>query len=197
MPADLPVIRLVSELATWIGLIPLICLATLWWNGEQRDAAYWWLAVAFGVSWLADMAALVIDPFTVSLVYPISQTGLIAAVFLSKRGARILVLGLLGIGAVAAMIHEPGKPDFLLHACAWAMIVAMVEDINALPTIRAALLIYFGLGLLAWASYVIIPGWTSWLFFQSCRAVGLGIFCYAAVHVRPALHILRPSRKVA
>lgn len=190
-------IRLVSELATWIGLIPLICLGTLWWHGDKRDAAYWWLAAAFGVSWLADMAALLIDPYIVTLVYPVSQTGLVAAVFLSRRGARWLVLGLLGIGAIAAMIHEPGKPDLLLRACAWAMIVAMVEDLNALPTIRASLLVYFGLGILAWAGYVVSPGWTSWLLFQCCRVVGLSIFCYAAVHVRPTLQVIRPSRRVA
>ena len=191
------VARVASELSTWIGAVPLCCLIGLWWQGEQRDAAYWWLGIAFGISWLADMLALVVDPFTVSLLYPVSQTSIIAGVFLSRKEARGVLFVLVLVGTVAILIRSPGEPDFLLRASAWSMLVAMAFDLRAIPQVRTALLVYFGLGLLAWTGYVAVPGWTSWLLYQATRAAGLGLFCSAVWDVKPTLQVVRATRRVA
>ena len=64
---------------TWhMALVPCVTLAWLQLAGQPRDVAWWWLGGAFLVSWLADAAAYsAIDPWLVSLVYPMTQAGII------------------------------------------------------------------------------------------------------------------------
>jgi hypothetical protein len=53
--------------------------------------------------------------------------------------------------------------------------------------IRLPVLITFGLGWLAWLGYNMLPAWSTWGVYQSVRACGLGVFCWAtAPHRVPA-----------
>ena len=160
-----------------MALVPLAWLGLLTAAGQSRDAAWWWLAGAFAVSWVADTAAHWADPARVSLVYPVTQTALVGAVLLERRAAGLLTALLVTVGLVAAWI---GGLDVLLRTVAWGAIVGIVWDRPALGRLRVALLVSFGLGLVAWWGYAVAPGWTSWGVYQSVRAAGLLLFCWAA-----------------
>lgn len=179
-------------IAHHMALIPLAWLAGLRARGRRRDAAWWWLAGAFAVSWLADTAAHWVDPWLIGLVYPVSQSALVAAVLLDRREAAKLLAVLLLIGVGAALWHGVQGPDVLLRTVAWGAIAGIAFDRWELGRLRMSLLVTFGLGLIAWMGYAIWPGWTSWLVYQGARAFGIGLFCWAAF--RPvALSLSRRS----
>jgi hypothetical protein len=172
-----------AEVAHHLGLVPLAWLAIK----RVRDTAYWWLGMAFGVSWIADTLAHFMGQSRVSLAYPVSQAALIGAVFLTRKDAWQLV-GILLSAAIAALLFSGW--DLLLHTIAWGSIVGIMWDKWQLGHLRTSLLVTFGLGLLAWWGYVAHPGWTTWLLFQSCRLVGTLVFCYAVVNDRPLLKVV-------
>lgn len=169
--------RAVGEAAHWVGLVPLVWLGLLTAAGQSRGAAWWWLAGAFAVSWIADTAAHWVDPARVSLVYPVTQTALVGAVLLERRAAGLLTALLVTVGLVAAWM---GGLDVLLRTVAWGAIVGIVWDRPALGRLRTALLTSFGLGLACWWAYALSPGWMTWGALQGVRALGLLLFCWAA-----------------
>lgn len=177
------------ELAHFMALVPLAWLALLRSHGQRRGAAWWWLATAFAVSWLADTAAHWVDPWQVSVVYPVSQAALVGAVFLSRTDALRLLAALVCVGWFAAI--RPHRPDVLLHVVAWVAVVGVVYDRWALGTLRVALFVYFGGGALAWIGYAAWPGWASWIVYQGTRAAGIALFCVAATRPAPTLRVLR------
>ncbi len=178
MPANLPVI------ATALGAVPFVCAAA-----TKAPRAYWWLALALGVSLLADLSALLThQPWWVSRVYVVSQAALVAAVFLDRTEAlwtlaALVVLGLLGV------FLQPSGPELFTHTCAWGLAALIAYEIAPQP-LRRSLLVYFGWGLLAWCVYVALPGWDSWLAYQGTRLVGIGLFGYACGKPHPQLRIL-------
>jgi hypothetical protein len=171
--------RIVSEVASEMGLVPLLWLVALHTRGRRQDVALWWLAGAFAVSWVADTAALWVDPWLVSLVYPLSQVAIVGAVFLLRADAITLIAALLTVGLAAAIVN--GKPDVLLHTAAWGAAAGIVADRWELGRLRTALLVYFALGWLCWIGYAIWPGWWSWGLLQASRAAGIALFCWASV----------------
>lgn len=189
MPAHLPVIA--AELATAIGLVPVVWLAVV--RPRQADPAWFWLATAFTVSWVADTVARVVDPWLVSLTYPMSQAALVGFVVLSRRDAWTLLLALLVTALAAVVVRvETRGPDLLIHTVAWLSVVGIVWDRWALP-VRGSLVAYFGLGWLAWVGYTLAPGWPTWIAHQGTRAVGIALFCAAARSTSPSLRLVRAS----
>lgn len=168
--------------AHFLGLVPLLLVAAF-----RAPRAYWWLAGAFGVSFLADSVARYSDPFWVSRVYPVSQAALVAAVFLSRSEAlwtlgALVVLGLLGV------FLEPAGPELFTHTCAWGLAALLAYEVAPEP-LRRSLLVYFGWGTLAWFAYVAVPGYPSWLAYQGTRLVGIGLFGYACWKPAPQLRL--------
>jgi hypothetical protein len=174
-----------------LGIIPLAWLAWLAARGKCPDAAWWWLAGAYFVSFLADTAALMgVDPWLPSLVYPVSQAALIGAVLLERTQARTFVIVLVLTGLAAVLWLGVGSPDVLVHTVAWLGVALVVYNRDALGRLRTALLVSFGWGWLAWVGYAIAPGWPAWFAYQSVRAVGIGSFCMAAMNPTPRLKVL-------
>jgi len=170
--------------ATSIGILPLAMV------GVQRptEPAWWWLTAAFGVSAVADLGARLWNaPFFVSPLYTVSQSALIGAVFLVRGEALRFVLAMTVAGIVSAWLHR--QPDVLLHTVAWGGVVGIVYDRWQLGHLRTALLVAFGLGLLAWWGYVMVPGWPTWLLYQSTRLWAAVLFCYAVTHDTPRLRL--------
>lgn len=180
MPAHLPVISLVA----WgLGLVPLLCVAA-----TKAPKAYWWLAGAFAVSFLADASALLTAaPHWVSRVYVVSQAALVGAVFLDRPDALWTLAALVFLGLVGVFL-QPAGPELFTHTCAWGLVALLAYEIAPQP-LRRSLLVYFGWGLLAWAAYVMVPGWPSWLAYQGTRLVGIALFGYACWKPAPELRL--------
>jgi hypothetical protein len=185
----------VVTVAIVMGLLPLAFLGFLRVRGQRRDAAWVWLAGAFAVSWIADVIAgylPVPDRWVVSLVYPVTQTSLVAAVLLPRRRAIILTVVLAVTGCIAALWHGVEGPDIVLRTVAWLAIIGILADRSELPLrLSWALFVYFGLGWIAWlvhAELLVVP---SWYAYQSVRLVGLLLFCWAAMKPGPDLKLSR------
>lgn len=183
--------RLVSEIASEMALLPLVWL--LWLRVRRRDlgAAWWWLSGAFAVSWIADTAALWVDPWLVGAVYPVSQAVIMGFVFLSRREALAFIIALLIVGIADVFWKGVSSPDILLRTVAWLSVVGILWQLKQLQRLRTALLVYFGLGWLCWMGYAIWPGWTSWSAYQITRLVGILLFCFAATSPLPQLKLSR------
>jgi hypothetical protein len=174
-----------------LGVVPFAWLAWLAARGERRDIAWWWLAGAFFVSFIADSFALAgVEPWLMSLVYPVSQAAIVGAVLLDREDAVLFVLALGLIGFLAVLWKGVGTPDVLVHTVAWASIAIIALDREALGKLRLALLVAFGFGWLAWLGYTLSLGWPTWLAYQGVRAIGIGTFCWAAAKPGPTFRVL-------
>lgn len=181
---------MIFYLAYSLGVIPLAWLAWLAARWHRRDAAWWWLGGAFFVSFIADSFALAgVEPWLMSLVYPVSQAAIVGAVLLEREDAGLFVLALVTMGIVAVLWRGVGTPDVVVHTVAWGSIAVVALDRAALGRLRLALIVAFGFGWIAWIGYTITPGWTSWICYQGLRALGIGCFCWAASRPAPRLRI--------
>lgn len=183
-----------AEVAHYMALVPLAWLLGLHWRRIDRDAAWWWLALAFSVSWLADSATALLPRsagWVPGLVYPVAQTGLIAAVLLPRSSAWLLVGALVGIALAAAVHVSASEPDLLLRTAADFTALLIVVLRPELPrALRAALIATFGLGWLAWVVFARTLVLPSWYAYQSCRAIGLAFFCAAVWRPSVTLTVL-------
>lgn len=166
-----------------MGLAPLACLAVLHLCGRRRERAWWVLAVALGVSWLADTAAHWMDPRMVSVVYPVSQAGIVGAVLLKRRDAEYFVTALVAVALVVVLARGVEARDWILHTFAWGGVTVMLMRHRALGRLSFALSLYFGLGAICWIAYATHPLAVTWYAYQISRALGLALFCWAAVTV--------------
>jgi hypothetical protein len=180
---------MLPEVTHWMALVPLAFLAWRHVTVTRSDAAYWWLALAFSVSWLADTAAHWVSPDLVGNLYPQLQAALIAAVFLQRREAWFVTVSLAAVSLVIVALDGAAGFDVLLRSVAFATVCGVVLDRWALGPLRTALLVYFGAGLIAWYAYAAWPSWATWGVYQSMRALGLVLFCLAARDPRPKLVI--------
>lgn len=184
---------LAAEVAHWMALLPLTFLMVRAVNSDVNPA-WFWLAGAFAVSWLADSwADMLPEPqrWVPSLVYPLAQSALVGAVLLSKRRAYLALALLTGLGLASAALFGAHGPDLLLRGVAWAGVVAIVAAHRGLPSrLRIALSVYFGLGCLAWVAFMGKQVVATWYAYQLVRLAGLVLFCDAAS--RPAeLRVIR------
>ena len=158
-----------------MGLVPL-----LWLVAQRETRPVWWgIAGAFGISWVADWASHWTGTWFVSALYPVSQAALIGALLLQKPQALLFTGALVLVGLFGVLTHGTQTPEVLLHTVAWLSVVGIVWPLP-LGRLRLALLGYFGLGWLAFLGYVLQPGWASWGLYQGTRALGIGLFCWAA-----------------
>lgn len=167
-----------------MALLPLLWLM-VW---RRTELAFWWLAVAFGVSWLADSAAHYAPPWLISAVYPVSQAAIIGMIFLTRWEAQWLALWLVFVGIESIAWHGIEGPEILLHTVAWGS--AAVIASRSVSRLRIPILLAFGLGTVAWMGYAAFPGWWSWSIFQGIRAAALVSFCMVTHRPRPVFRLV-------
>lgn len=176
-------IDLSGELAHHMALLPLLVLGGLWAYGGRRDPQWWWLALAFAVSWMADTFAHYTDPSIVGAIYPVFQASIVASVLLPQREVKLFALAMI-VAGIIAVISEGLAPDRFLRTVAWGSIVIMVYT-RPRNRLRSALLVYFGLSWLSWLGYTYAPGWPSWTVYQIARGLGIALFCWALWNPAP------------
>lgn len=190
-------VPVVTEVFHWMALAPLawvLCVRAL---DRPLDDAYAWIALGFAVSWFADIAPHYgVPALAAALVYPVTQSALVARVFLTRNDAWFLLLVLTNVAIAAALLSRGTTPDVLLTTVAFGAVAGIVLDRPALGWLREALLVYFGLGVIAWWAYVLCPweafppferGWMTYSVYQGTRFVGLALFCVACVYPAPKL----------
>jgi hypothetical protein len=166
--------------AALLGLVPLGVLAVAAMAGRAVGFRWWTMAAAFGVSVLADAIALVSSPPLVSQAYPLLQAGLFVAVLAPSRAFTEGIIGVFLLAAsVSITVRDAVGLDMLLRMVAWGTVAGLAWAVAA-DRLRAALLVYFGLGAALWACYVAAPGWVTWGGYQMTRALGVGLWSAAA-----------------
>lgn len=183
---------MLREPAHQMALLPLLWLAVLRVRGRDPGLAWWWLAGAFFVSWLADTAAASFgNAWMIGVVYPVSQATLVAAVFLNRRDT-LRVLAVFTTVAIAdVLVFGIDVPDILFRTVAWGTVCGIVYGRPALGQLRLALLVAFGAALLAWLAFAGWLGWAQWIPYQGARLAGILLFCVAASHPAPTLRLSR------
>jgi hypothetical protein len=179
------------EIAHQMELIPLLWLAVLRLRGRKLDPAWWWLAGAFFVSWLADSAAHGVDPDLAGNIYPVVQAALVGAVFLDRLEALQFLTALAIVAVVAVLWRGPLGVDVLLRTVAWGGAVGVVVDRWALGRLRTALLVAFGLSLVAWWVFAAWPSLPTWLVYKAAWTTGMILFCRAALQPGPRFSLIR------
>lgn len=179
------------ELAHALGAVPLLWLGWLRFRGQVRDAAFWWVAGGYFVSFLADTASHWTGHPLVSSTYPLLQAGLIAAAVFPPEDDWLYVWTLAGAGLASVWLTGVTGLEILLHTVAWLPLASAALSRRGVP-FRPALLLSFGLGWVAWLAYTGWPGWSTWILFQLTRVAGTTAFCVAAARAaRPHLILLR------
>jgi len=185
---------IVNEIAHYMALVPLAVLGGLHARGRERDAAWWWMACAFAISWVADSVASQLVPvhrWAVTLVYPIVQSAMIGVVLLSRRAAFVLLGGLVAIGCLAVFWRGVKGPDVILHSVASLSVAGIVWIRRDIPLrLRMALVVYFGLGLVAWLLFAQQHSIPTWYGYQGARLAGLLVFSWAVLKPGPSLRVL-------
>lgn len=186
-------------MAEWLGLVPLAYVV----YRDRRfpihvDAAYYWLAAAFGVSFLADRSAHWV-PSWVAFSYVVGQSVLTCAVFDRRLALRLLpMLSLVALLALAVWppadpITHRRPPEVLLHLIAWGTAACVVWE-EAKGALRTALSTYFAVGTVAYLVMAFSPGFTTWYLYQASRVVGIGLFCLAVADPKPVKLTLHRAR---
>lgn len=169
---------LVSEVAHHMALIPLLWLGVLAYYGQRRGVLWWALAVVLSVSWIADTAAHWVDPWLISALYPAVQALVFACIVLPPPALRRFAI-IISLATGMAVYWRGGPhPEVLAHTVAWAGLVVIAWPHRLL---RSPILTTFGFGWLAWLGYNFAPSWLTWGAYQSVRALGLGVFCWATI----------------
>lgn len=171
---------MIFEVTHHMALIPPLWLGVLHYYGQRRSVLWWTVALVLSVSWLADTAAHWVDPWLVSACYPAVQALVLAGVVLPRSALwrfAVLVLST----TVATLVWRGGPhPEVLAHTVAWMGLMVLAWP----HPIRVPVLVTFGLGWLAWLGYNMLPAWGTWGVYQSVRATGLGVFCWATAPQR-------------
>lgn len=178
MPAALSVIE---EVTHHMALGPLLWLVLLR-AGGQRPAFLWWiLAGVFGISWLADTASHWVSWWVVSGLYPIAQVTLLAAALLSRAEWLPFCWWFGAAALLDLLLAGLGTPELFVHTLAWGALILIVWRHPESHPLRLPVMVSFGLGWLGWIAFLVAPTWGTWGAYQSIRALGLGVFCWASV----------------
>lgn len=160
----------VGVVATLIGLIPLVGVAAC-----RAPRSWWWLAAAFGVSFLADLAGAAGYGMVASQTYPVLQAGLFALVLAPRRTAVGVIAGLAAVSAASLWWRRAHGLDLALHVAAFASTAVLAGRSLAGGWLRATLVAGFVALTAAWVGMAAAPGVLTWGTFQGVRlAMALG-----------------------
>lgn len=158
-----------------LGAIPLLAVML----ARPHGRAYWGVAFALFVSFVADWCARTWGQWPVSVSYPIAQVGIIAAAILTRK--EVLGVALVCTVAAVSSVYFFGveSPDVLVRIIAFSTAVGIAVECAPYldDRLTASLIVYFGAGLVAWLFYVMDPGWWSWCLYQCTRLAGILLFC--------------------
>lgn len=188
------VVKLIVETAHCMGIAPIIFVLVRDRLGFKVELHYWWLAVALAISFMADSAAHWVDPYVVSVVYPLSQAVLVAACIVPRRSAIIFLGVLVPVGIFSVLIGKDLGGDAVLRTVAFLGVCVALWPLQSLGVLRLSLLCYFGASWVYWMAYAAWPSTATYLLHQSARFVGITLYCYSVARPMPKLRLIRTER---
>ncbi len=197
-----------AEIFHQMGLLPFAWMLGLRSRGVLRGRAWWVMSFALGVSWVADWIPHLASPWLASVVFPVSQASGIALVLLDRDDAMTFTMALMAAGIASVTFFGVDGPDVLLSTVAMLGVAGIALKYRAIGRVRLALLVYFGGGQLAWlalSAWILhchkIPsclasptGMEFGYQYQTMRAVGILVFCWAALSPKPLFTVSSMNR---
>lgn len=173
----------VFEAAHALGILPLLALLMARLAGRNFPPAWWGMAVAFAVSWLADSIAHLTNPDAVSQVYIVLQSG-VAVLALDPKAA-IPAVAVVSTVAVGSVLWRHGQGhDVAAHVTAGGIVTGLAWQ-RTRGWVRWSIVAGFGLLAVAWLDYVAAPGWPSWLTVQGVRLAAVVLWIVATLRDTP------------
>lgn len=166
-----------------LGALPLLALAGMRVAGRRVGSAWWWLAVAFGVSCIADLVDALVPGVThplVSQLYPLSQAAIVLFVLLPTPHAIAVVLTLFAVSGASLAIRGGTGLDLALHILAWSAVAKAAYRVLSPGVLRNTLLYGFGALVVTWTWFYLTPTFAAWGALQAVRLAMAAGFAWAA-----------------
>lgn len=183
-----PVFAIGGPIAHWAAVLPI--LACMWGLARDRPprADAWFLAAAFGVSWVQDQVGSVIqaqhlNTWWLSYLFAPVQTIMFLLALLEHRAMRIVAISAIGSLAILSALRGPmTEPETVVEVtgCFAIAFVAVHHRrrkavwtycLGTLPAILAMAML--PITSTAWIG--------AWIVYQSARVLGLGIMTWLIV----------------
>lgn len=184
-----------QEVMHQISLLPLVVLLVTYQRNRMVISSHWLIAAALSVSWPADsIESLLIrqgadsELFIPHLFY-IPQLGLMLFALVSKRLPPWFLLAGLTLLTFTTMLGG----DYLTVPVVGGLVVVWYAAQANLGVVGVGIMVYFGLGALFWAVYMLnfpnsLP---SWYLYQYARLAGITLITFGMVRYRPELKVVK------
>lgn len=172
-------LMIASELAHWSAAVPLVACGILTWRRQDPGPIAWWLAIAFGVSVVADsVAAQVGGPNAwVGYLFVPAQMAVLLGFLLPPGLPRMTGWIVLAVFAAVSLLRGPwDRQETIIEVVGGALVWLLAV---ALPTsYRRAVRITWGLTIPMTLGMLLLPvgsaSWVAcWLVFQGLRLAGV------------------------
>lgn len=179
-----------------VSLLPLVVVLVTYQRNKMVTNSHWLIAAALSVSWLPDsIESLLIrqgaesELFVPHLFY-IPQLGLMMFALVPKR----IPPGFLLIGLILLTFTTLLGGDYLTIPVVGGLVVVWYAAQANLGIMNIGIFIYFGLGSLFWAVYMLnfpdsLRPW--WFLYQYSRLAGIILITFGMVRYKPQLKVVQ------
>lgn len=176
MPA---VLQLIAELAHWSAAVPLLACVVLTLRRRDPGPLAWWLAVAFGLSALADtIASSVTGPnaWIGYVLVPIQIAVLVAALVPSEPWRLVAWVAIAAVAVLSAARGPWDRQETVVEVLGGLAVCFLAS--HAPTSYRRAIRITWGLTVPLTLGLLVLPStsasWMAcWVVFQGLRLAGL------------------------
>ena len=146
-------VEVVSAVGIATGLLPLAWLSGLRVGGIRRAPSWWLMALAFAVSFVADVASFKTGHALMSHLYLVTQGGLFAFALAPTRVVDRFVPFLLVAAGVSLGWRQGDGVDWLLHTVTCGGVVWLAWRNVSRETLARTMMLGFTLLALSWGWY--------------------------------------------
>jgi len=187
-----------QEVMHQVSLLPLVVILVMYQRNRMVTSVHWLIAAALSVSWFADsILSLIIRQgarfeLFIPHLFTIPQLGLMLLALVSK----ITPMWFLFMGLILLTVTTLIGGDYLTIQIAGGLVVVWYAVRANLGVIGIGIFIYFGLGSLFWAVYMLdfpdgLRPW--WFLYQYSRLAGIILITLGMVRYKPRLKVVRDA----
>ncbi len=179
-----------------VSLLPLVVVLIMYQRNKLVTSTHWLIAAALSASWFADsiLSLMIRQGATFELFIPhlftIPQLGLMLVALVPK----VTPLSVLFMGLILLTLTTLLGGDYLTVQIIGGLIVVWYAAQANLGIIGIGIFIYFGLGSICWAAYMInfpdsLRPW--WFLYQYSRLAGIILIAFGMVRYKPQLKVVQ------